>query len=117
MGEEAILEIREYFKENTKFAIKYFERIKNTRKSKKIALSVIKREIEYYKKYDSKLVLKAFNIHLEKYPHKRENYTRGIIRNLKIEEENGDIKEHNRIREKYENAKSRDRKLADALSI
>lgn len=107
--------IVEYFKEHSEIGIKYFECLENTRKSKKISLNIIKKEIEYYKKYDFKIVLQALKLHLKSYQDKKEQYTRGIIRNLAREEENANAGQKNA--KQGNGVKERDRRLAEALEV
>ena len=61
-----------------------------TRKHKKIAPSVLMVELDYYAKYDVQLVGDAVEIYLDKgyaTERKKENYLRGIIRELKEQSE------------------------------
>ncbi|MCY9764982.1 hypothetical protein M5X06_31550 [Paenibacillus alvei] len=60
----------------------YWETIRWTRTTGKIAEGIKQREYEYWAKYEPTLVIKALSIHMEKYPNIKENYTRGILRNL-----------------------------------
>jgi len=60
----------------------YFDLIRKTRKTRKIAESVIIKEMEYWTRFDAETVMEALRIHIRKYPGKRESYTRGIMREL-----------------------------------
>lgn len=60
----------------------YFSILKSTRKTGKIATSVIIREMEYWSKFPPEVVVDALSIHIKKYPNKKEAYTRGIMREL-----------------------------------
>ncbi|MFF2886996.1 hypothetical protein [Paenibacillus sp. NPDC057967] len=61
----------------------YWDTIRFTRSTGKISNAIKQREQDYWSKYDPELVIRALNIHIEKYPNIKENYTRGILRNLK----------------------------------
>ncbi|MDO5097086.1 MAG: hypothetical protein Q4D65_11010 [Peptostreptococcaceae bacterium] len=74
-----------YSKEERELIEKYFEMLRWTRKSGKLSESIRKKQLEYFLKYDKNIVLRALKIHIEKYPTMREEYTRGIIRNLERE--------------------------------
>lgn len=65
----------------------YFELLKTTRKTGKVALSVLIKELEYWAKYPPDLIHQAIHIHLKKHRTKREAYTRGILRGLAREQE------------------------------
>lgn len=106
--------IIDYFGTHAETGFKYFKCLENTRKSKKISLNIIKNEIEYYKKHDFKIVLQALNLHLKFYQDKKEQYTRGIIRNI-AREENANAGQ--KITKQGNGVKERDRKLAEALEI
>jgi len=60
----------------------YFNVLAKTRKTGKVALSVLKKEMGYWSKYDPDMVTEALAIHLRKYPKKKEAYTRGILREI-----------------------------------
>lgn len=60
----------------------YWETVRFTRSTGKISDGIKQREYEYWSQYDPTLVIRALSIHIEKYPNIKENYTRGIIRNL-----------------------------------
>ena len=61
----------------------YWETIRFTRSTGKISEGIKQREYEYWAKFEPSLVIRALSIHIEKYPNIKENYTRGILRNLK----------------------------------
>ena len=61
---------------------KYWECLSFTRKTGKISEGVKLTELRYWSKYETGIVIKALEIHMEKYPNIKEHYTRGIIRNL-----------------------------------
>lgn len=67
----------------------YWETVRFTRSAGKISEGIKAREYEYWAKYDPAIVIKALRIHIEKYPNIKENYTRGILRNLKGGASNG----------------------------
>ncbi|BFH11377.1 hypothetical protein WDD9_006401 [Paenibacillus melissococcoides] len=60
----------------------YWETIRWTRGTGKISEGIKQREYEYWERYEPSLVIRALSIHIEKYPNIKENYTRGILRNL-----------------------------------
>ncbi|BFH17938.1 hypothetical protein J6TS7_66110 [Paenibacillus dendritiformis] len=60
----------------------YWDTIRFTRSTGKISEGIKQREYEYWAKYEPTLVIRALSIHMEKYPNIKENYTRGILRNL-----------------------------------
>jgi len=64
---------------------KYFETLKKTRRSGKIADSVLIKEMKYWERFPQEVVVEGLTIHIKKYPQKREAYTRGIIRQLNRE--------------------------------
>lgn len=72
-----------YTPEQRKIIEAYWEAIRWTRSTGKISDGIKQREYEYWEKFDAALVVRALRIHIEKYPKLKENYTRGILRNLK----------------------------------
>lgn len=60
----------------------YFDLLRKTRKTRKIAESVINKEMEYWTRFSTDIVIEALKIHIRKYPGKKESYTRGIMREL-----------------------------------
>lgn len=75
--------LRRYTPEQTKVIEQYWDTLRFTRKTGQIADGIKEREYEYWERFDPALVIEALNIHIRKYPNIRENYTRGILRNLK----------------------------------
>ncbi|MGN1144895.1 MAG: hypothetical protein ACI4R5_00475 [Acetatifactor sp.] len=61
---------------------KYWDIIRRTRSSGRIAASVVDRVEESWKRYDDDIVKQALEIHIKSYPSYKENYTLGIMRNL-----------------------------------
>lgn len=61
----------------------YWETIRFTRRTGQVSDGIKRRELEYWARFDPATVIQALEIHMDKYPHIRENYTRGILRNLK----------------------------------
>lgn len=107
--------IIKYFGRHAETGFEYFKCLESTRKSKKISVNIVKKEIEYYKKYDFYIVLQALKLHLNSYRDKKEQYTRGIIRNLAREEENANAGQ--KITKQGNGVRERDRRLAEALEI
>lgn len=60
----------------------YWSYIRRTRKSGRIAQSVIDRVEKSWEIFDSDVVEEALRIHIMRYPEYKENYTIGIMRNL-----------------------------------
>lgn len=82
--------IEEHLKEN------YWKVIARTRKSGRISPNVIKKEEEDWKQYDEDVVKEALSVHIRKYPGFKENYTRGIMRNMQRQKaETGRVKKEN----------------------
>lgn len=79
--------IEEHLKEN------YWKVIARTRKSGRISPNVIKKEEEAWKQYDEDVVKEALAVHIRKYQGYKENYTRGIMRNMQRQKaETGRVK-------------------------
>lgn len=72
-----------YTPEQMKVIEQYWDTLRFTRKTGQIADGIKEREYEYWARFEPALVIEALNIHIKKYPNIRENYTRGILRNLK----------------------------------
>jgi len=72
-----------YTPEQIKVIEQYWDTLRFTRKTGQIADGIKEREYEYWERFDPVLVIEALTIHIRKYPNIRENYTRGILRNLK----------------------------------
>lgn len=75
--------LRRYTPEQIKVIEQYWDTLRFTRKTGQIADGIKEREYEYWERFDPALVIEALTIHIRKYPNIRENYTRGILRNLK----------------------------------
>lgn len=99
--EEIFLEHPRYNKEQLTIIRRYWDIIKFTRKTGKIALNIIAREMKYWEQFPVEIVLEAINIHINRCQSKREEYTRGIMRRLRRE------REQNRIERGGNNAKHR----------
>lgn len=78
-----------YSPDQQKIIDDYWEIIRFTRKSAKLAESVKITEMEYWSRYPPDIVIQALNIHRQRYQTKDERYTRGIIRRLHREIERG----------------------------
>ena len=82
--------IEEHLKEN------YWKVIARTRKSGRISPNVIRKEEEAWKQYDEDVVKEALAVHILKYQGYKENYTRGIMRNMQRQKaETGRVKKEN----------------------
>ncbi|WP_018752652.1 hypothetical protein [Paenibacillus sanguinis] len=60
----------------------YWDTIRWTRSTGKVSNGIKTKELEYWSKYPTDLVIQALETHVAKYPNIKEHYTRGIIRNL-----------------------------------
>lgn len=60
----------------------YWETIRFTRRTCKVADGVRDKEMTYWARFPVEIVIQALRIHISKYSNLREQYTRGIIRNL-----------------------------------
>ena len=76
-----------YSPEQQKVIDDYWEVIRFTRKSGRMAESIKITEMEYWGRYPPDIVIQALNIHRQRYQTKDERYTRGIIRSLVREKE------------------------------
>lgn len=95
----------------------YFDCIRMTRKSKKLSENIRRKQLEYFEKYPKNIVLEAIKIHLNKYLGRREDYTRGILRNLAREaEQNGHRGHGGEIAGTTEGLAGRNRAAADAIA-
>ena len=72
--------------EQQEIIYRYWDQIRWTRTTGRIAENLIKAEIEYWNNFEADEVIKALEIHLNTTAYKklRENYTRGILRNIKV---------------------------------
>jgi len=69
--------------------VAYFETLRFTRKSGRLAESVIDRELDYWQRFDVDVVLLTLRLHRHKYPYQHEDYTRGIMRRMQKDKERG----------------------------
>lgn len=76
-----------YSEEEAAIIRDYWEMLRFTRKTGRIAGNVIAREMEYWERFPPDTVIEALRIHLRRCQTKREEYTRGIIRRLAEERE------------------------------
>lgn len=68
---------------------KYWDTVRQTRKSGRISPSVIEKAQQQWEKFDESVVRQALEIHLQHYPSYPERYTLGIMRNLQRCKDNG----------------------------
>lgn len=68
---------------------KYWNLIRQTRKSGRISPSVIEKAQAQWEKYDKGVIRQALEIHIQHYPSYPERYTLGIMRNLQRCKDNG----------------------------
>lgn len=71
-----------YNPEQQKVIHDYFDMLKFTRKTGRIAKNIMLRELSYWGRYPPEIVIEALSIHIQRYSTKREDYTRGIIRRI-----------------------------------
>jgi len=69
----------------------YWDVVRFTRKSGRIAATVIAREMDYWERFGEDIVIAALKIHVRKYQGKDEKYTEGIMRRLEKERERGGL--------------------------
>lgn len=67
----------------------YWDTIRFTRRTGKVADSIVAREMEYWERFTVEVVLESLEIHMRKYQSKREDYTAGIMRRLVNDREKG----------------------------
>jgi hypothetical protein len=67
----------------------YWDTVRRTRQTGKIAESVIRRWMDRWSQYQVELVIEAMTIHCRKYKDRQENYTDGIVRGLVKEQKRG----------------------------
>ena len=73
---------RRYTPEQLRLVDHYFAILAKTRKSGRVAPGVLKKEMEYWARFQPGIVAEALQINIKKYPQKKEAYTRGIMREL-----------------------------------
>ncbi|MCL2462091.1 MAG: hypothetical protein FWF44_05445 [Defluviitaleaceae bacterium] len=71
-----------YTEKQQKIIAEYWDTIRQTRDTGKVSERIIEREVGFWAKYEPGVVIEALEIHIDKYPLIREQYTRGIMRNL-----------------------------------
>lgn len=76
-----------YTEQEKDVILEYFRVLAGTRKTGRVAPSVLEKELKYWEGFPPGVVVRALMIHLQRYPQKREAYTRGIMRSLRQEEE------------------------------
>lgn len=105
-----------YSDSDLKVIEEYWECIRYTRRSGTVAEGIVKREQTYWNRFPAEVVIKALKIHMEKYPTHREQYTRGIIRNLAAESEGQhESSRKNTGRNKPQIHRERNTRAADAF--
>lgn len=77
--------MKRYTQEQVKVIEEYFEQLKWTRKTGKLSKSIKERELKYWEKFEPDVVVEALRTHIIKYPTMREEYTRGIMRNVDVQ--------------------------------
>lgn len=85
--EEVVSQFKRYSLNQVDVILKYWDVIRLTRKTENIANSVIESTMEYWEKFDIDIVIESLDIHRRKYPERREEYTLGIMRGKRDEQE------------------------------
>lgn len=93
----------------------YWDTIRFTRKTGQVSDGIKQNELEYWAKFDPEVVIQALKIHIEKYPHIRENYTRGILRNLRGGSVHGGDRDSRKTAEEAKAAGKRDTRAEEAF--
>ncbi|HBB28156.1 MAG TPA: hypothetical protein DC000_02715 [Clostridiales bacterium] len=77
--------LQRYNSGQLKVIFRYWEQVRWTRKAGTLAENVVRAEVNYWNNFEPGEVIKALEIHLNTPAYKmlRENYTRGILRNIK----------------------------------
>lgn len=81
------MNLERYNEEQKRWIERYFQLLRENRKSGKISQSILENEVKYWEKFSVSTVIRSLQIHIEKYPSMKENYTRGIMRNVSSQEE------------------------------
>ncbi len=68
---------------------KYWRILSRTRKSGRISPNVKQKAEQGWARFDGDVIKEALEIHISSYPHYKENYTIGIMRNLQRQKEAG----------------------------
>lgn len=76
-----------YTEEQREVIVEYLDVLRGTRKTRKIAPSVLCKQLDYFARYPAELVVRACEIHMRRHASKPESYTRGILRGLARESE------------------------------
>lgn len=76
--------LERYDSEEKRIIFRYWNQVRWTRKNGKMAGNIVSTELDYWSRFKNSDVIKALKIHMEnpKYMKLRENYTRGILRNI-----------------------------------
>lgn len=77
--------LQRYSLSQQKIIAEYWDTVQLTRKTGSISDGIKNLELKYWDSFDKDVVIDALVIHIDRYPDKKENYTRGIIRNLAAE--------------------------------
>lgn len=83
--DEILARYSRYDKNQLDMIREYWDLVRFTRKSEKIAGTVIAREMEYWERFPTEITIEALKIHVRKYSGKAEDYTKGIMRRLQGE--------------------------------
>lgn len=77
--------LQRYSPSQQKTIAEYWDMVRHTRKTGSISDGIKNLELKYWDSFDKDVVIDALVIHIDRYQDKKENYTRGIIRNLAAE--------------------------------
>lgn len=74
-----------YSEGDKKVIEEYFQVLRDGRKTGTVSRGILEREVAYWEKFSTDVVIEALRIHITKYSSLRESYTRGIMRNLEAQ--------------------------------
>lgn len=90
--EDVLARFPRYSSEQLTVIRDYWETIRFTRKTGKVAPNIVARQMEYWERFPVDIVLEALEIHMRRYQTKQEDYTAGIMRRLVKEREQKGVK-------------------------
>ncbi len=85
--EDVLASFERYGPDDQPIVRDYWELINQTRYAGKIAMSIVRREMQLWEQHPADVVIAAVDVHLRDHAGKREQYTRGIMRQMAAEAE------------------------------
>ncbi len=76
------MNLERYSEEDKRVIEQYFGCLRDGRLTGKVSAAILEREVKYWEKFSTDVVIEALRIHIRDYPAHRESYTRRIMRNL-----------------------------------